>query len=615
MKVKDLIFFNIIILLIFFIGIVIIDRDIKTYQILLGLLSTFAIIVNGYLLYIKDKEEYKSDGAKFLHVNVNNNIFKNDNDFIDYIYNNYCQCKNQCIGMPSNSVDKQDGYCSEIVPNNDITNILKYNNLISNAISYLINKGLLIRSGVRFYIIDNNFKLKLTWGNIKSLKNENNQKIFWLFRKLVVDSLLKKIYIREYKKNLKSTMQIYSVGSTNLTSDYDITIYGTNESKINIMNIFQEEFNAIFNEHSSIVFDTNIYGKAYIEFNYPINNPKEYKYYEALDCKNKTQPFYYLKRSQNDISCLMWGFIKYLRDFIEGFDESLYHKLCHYINKSIPNIEQFLKITNNTLSYLQNQTKNINYISLFNIEKTIMANYSDKLSALHDYISIINFYGIETYFTRGAFIDTVVNAQMCNPVDSSNKIPLYEVDYLCSILENGGFFFLHSYKTKYFIRVYNTLNSLINSYPDKYNKLKEHKIFNKINKLFIKLKGNDNNFDKNYCNIENDFDLKKCEKFKIFNYIISLTNELLTIYFSYFNQDSLNNITFYTDIVKQNKLSEIHNIAKADKAGILWKSKSKHNLEIKQLFRHLPSNESIILEDIDQDDNINNDIRNRSTTL
>ena len=53
--------------------------------------------------------------------------------------------------------------------------------------------------------------------------------------------------------------------------------------------------------------------------------------------------------------------------------------------------------------------------------------------------------------------------------------------------------------------------------------------------------------------------------------------ESLTIYFSDFNQDSLNNITFYTDIVKQNKLSEIHNIAKADKAGILWKSKSKHS--------------------------------------
>jgi len=587
--------------------------------------SNFKFIINnakyilfiGILGYIYKLMNVKKD--QFESNVIAANDLSNYN-FEEFVYSVICQCKNQCPPDDRYNLTEKENekniICSEIKVNNINENSAKYHSYIEQAFEYLLNKNYLIKKDNTFYIKPDNdgFLLKLSWENIKSLKSEN-QKIFWLFRKLVVDSLLKKIYIREYKKNLKSDMQIYSVGSTNLTSDYDITLYGTNESKINIMKIFQDEFNTIFNEHSSIVFDTNIYGKAYIEFNYPINNPKEYKYYEALDCKNKTQPFYYLKESQNDISCLMWGFTKYLRDFIEGFDESLYHKLCHYINKSIPNIEQFLKITNNTLSYLQNQTKNINYISLFNIEKTIMANYSDKLSALHDYISIINFYGIETYFTRGAFIDTVVNAQMCNPINSSNKIPLSEVDYLCSILENGGFFFLHSYKTKYFIRVYNTLNSLINSYPDKYNKLKEHKIFNKINKLFIKLKGNDNNFDKNYCNIENDFDLKKCEKFKIFNYIISLTNELLTIYFSYFNQDSLNNITFYTDIVKQNKLSEIHNIAKADKASILWKSKSKHNLETKQLFRHLPSNDSIIIEDIEQEDTINNDIRNRSTTL
>lgn len=585
--------------------------------------SNFKFIINnakyilfiGFLGYIYKLMNSKKDQFES-NIMAANDISKYN--FEEFVYSVICQCKNQCPPDDKYNLTEKENekniICSEIKVKDKNENSAKYHSYIEQAFEYLLNNNYLIKRDNVFYIKpdDDGFLLKLSWENIKSLKSDN-QKIFWLFRKLVVDSLLKKIYIRENKQNKDYEMQIYSVGSTNLTSDYDITLYGTNESKINIMKLFQEEFNAIFNEHSSIVFDTNIYGKAYIEFNYPIKNPDLYKYYEAIDCKNKTQPFYYLKSSNDQLSCLMWGFMKYLRDFMEGFDESLYHKLCHYMNKSIPNIEPFLKITNNTLLYLKNQATNINYISLFNIEKTIMSKYSDNLTALHDYISIINFYGIETYFTRGAFIDTVVNAQMCNPIDSTNKIKLSEVDHLCSILENGGFFFLHSYKTKYFIRVYNTLYSLINSYPEKYNKIKEHKIFNKLNKLFIKLKGSDNNFDKNYCNIENDFDLKKCEKFKIFNYIIFLTNELLKIYFSDINLESLNNITFYKDIVKQNKLSEIHNIAKADKASTLWKSKSKHNLETKRLFRHLPSNDTIIIEDIENENTIEN--RDRSTTV
>lgn len=567
MKVKDLIFFNIIVLLIFFIGIVIIDRDIKTYQILLGLLSTFAIIVNGYLLYIKDKEEYKSDGAKFLHVNVNNNIFKNDNDFIDYIYNNYCQCKNQCIGMPSNSVDKQDGYCSEIVPNNDITNILKYNNLISNAISYLINKGLLIRSGVRFYIIDNNFKLKLTWGNIKSLKNENNQKIFWLFRKLIVDAILKRILLKKFNNN-KSICQIFSVGSTKITSDYDITLYGSDDNKVIVINEFQKFFKQFFSEDSSIVFDTNVYGKSYIYFS------NDSKFNNILLNHNNNQ-FYYLKPYFNENiklinlnSQLIWGIIKFLKDLSEEFDEKIYNDLVEFYTNKL-NYRLF-NIAQETLTFLINQDNDkINYSSIMLLSNKIENIYSEKLNSIgisnedcniikeHELVALTNFYGTETYYTRGAFLDTVVNQQMLMGKD---KLQLLDIELVTSILENAGFFLVHNTKSKYIIRVRNTLTELI-KYPN-YFVLQND--LNKLNNVIYQFaKGND--FDSGYCkwvsDNDNELNLLKCEKYTIFNVIFNLIFNILKLSKNIYNNDKTSNLPFYDYFVKES--NEIFQLTKS----------------------------------------------------
>jgi hypothetical protein len=588
--------------------------------------SNFKFIINnakyilliGFIGYIYKLMNIKKEKLiENLHgddISKKNNI---NEDFKKFVYSIICQCKNQCPPDDEYNLtekeNEQNIICSEIKIESNKSSA-HYHHYIENAFEYLINNNYLVKRDQNYYIkSDNDFLLKLTWENIKSL-NSDKQKIYWLFRKLIVDCLLKKIYYLKSKKDKQFQMNIYSVGSTNLTSDYDITLYGNNQDKINIMENFQKEFKLFFNEDSSIVFDTNIYGKAYIEFKNPYN---EYCYteYDGSNCKNKTQNFYYLNSSSNNFSCLMWGLIKYLRDFIEGFDESLYHKLYYYMEKSIPNIKEFLKNCNNTLLYLQNQANNINYISLFNLENIIINKYKinndldsiNELTALHDYISIINFYGSETYFTRGAFIDTVVNVQMCN--SESNKILLSEVDYICSILENSGFFFIHNYKTKYFIRVFKTLNLLIENY-NIYSSIKNHKTYIKMSKLLTKLKTGVNDYDSKYCNIKEDFDLKKCEKFRIFNYIISINNLLLTIFFQN-NNYNIEDMYFYNKIVQQNLLDDLHTASKVSNYSNLWVSSTKDTRNRQNTLTEMPyynNDNDLSIEDIE-------DNRDRSKTM
>ena len=131
-----------------------------------------------------------------------------------------------------------------------------------------------------------------------------------------------------------------------------------------------------------------------------------------------------------------------------------------------------IKKAHDILIFLRNRDSSIvNYNNLFKMENIFKKKYIESLSdlmensdiellALHDYISIINFYGTETYFTRGAFIDIVINKQMCNN-DNFVPLELTQIDYITSILENAGFFFTHSNKLKYINSVYNTLLILI----------------------------------------------------------------------------------------------------------------------------------------------------------
>ena len=208
-------------------------------------------------------------------------------------------------------------------------------------------------------------------------------------------------------------------------------------------------------------------------------------------------------------------------------------------NKIIKKIDSILKYENKDKVHLNTSIQQIiNNIQFNEDEKSIKEKI---LQGISDLTSFINFYSDETYFTRASFLDVVINTQMC-----SNRFELKDTDYICSILENSGFFFLHSNKTKYLIRIMNSLNSLVNK-TKKYNDILSNDTYfiqfkNIINSLksekqiFIDGKmENIIDYDDKYCKWttieknETSFDLLKCQKYTLFNIILHVNFTILNI--------------------------------------------------------------------------------------
>lgn len=470
--------------------------------------------------------------------------FREPDGFKNCVYNYFCQCYSQCIGLSSDFQPKQD-ICSEIKEDIDVTDVNYYDELVTNAINYFIDNNLLLKSGTKYYILLNDInktKLKLRWENIKTINDKNIQELFWLFRKIIVDSILKQI-IKKSKLS-KDDIQIYSVGSTKLTSDYDITLYGKIDSKVMIIKRFQRIFKKYFKEDSSLVFDTNIYGKAYISF----DKNEHLGYTTEAVCNN--QEFYYIQKNPSQNSQLMWGLIKYLRDLRDIFGEKIFNELFIFMKNKLPNFT-ILQFAYKTLIYLRNKdSEDVNYISLMRKEDSFIDKYTDisKLNGVHDFISVLNFYGLETYFTRGAFIDVVVNNQMCN---NEIQIPLTEVDYITSILENTGFFFIHSDKTKYLLRVKKSFNDLQKIYVH-YNTI--NTTFLEFDKLLNSLKTTGNEYDINYCNSwinyeSEEIKLLKCQKYDFFNILMNLVFKILKTYVRHHIKELNEPVLFYKNFV------------------------------------------------------------------
>lgn len=455
--------------------------------------------------------------------------FENATSFKQFVFDNVCQCYSQCIDLPELSikVKQEQSICSQILKGDSDRSDSDYDQIIDIALDYFIDQQILVRQGTKFYVVNpnTNTKLKLTWENIKTIESDEIKRLLWLLRKLIVDMIIKKLLV---KYNVSDTFKVYSVGSASLSSDYDITLYGSTDNKLDIIKGFQREFMMIFHEESALVFDTNLYGKAYISF------LEDSFFTEPVSCNQK---FYYIKTTPPD-SQMMWGMIKYLSDLRTAFGEHVYNDLVDFMISKLPGFH-CLSIATSTLINLKNKDSSIvNYDNLFNIESAFLNKYTDKHLGMSDYISLVNFYGVETYFTRGAFMDTVVNNQMCK----GEVIELNDCDYICSILENAGFFFLHNNKTKYVKRVRVSIDKLCNKYS-MYNDIKQLPEVKMLNSVLQEL-GPDS--DKNYCKwVErDDFNLLKCEKFKLFNVLFKIVFKLLQMYANTYSTVSMNRYNF-----------------------------------------------------------------------
>jgi hypothetical protein len=333
----------------------------------------------------------------------------------------------------------------------------------------------------RVYNIFSNNKLVKSEVPLESQFEESSvyfKILFWYFRKSNVDTIL--------SKSLKNNnIMSLSVGSTNITSDYDMTLYGNSYLNISkTITEFKTEFYKIFNDTSDSVFDTNLYGISFIDIEQENTttelNHSMYSHLFSADIKNcGNKRFKYVKSDRlTFISSHIWALVKVLvkLEEIQKSDEIIYEVM----NKNLESIcgeniivckliNEAQKTINMYPSNPENLAEIINLLAKKNIS-TINENY------FNNFISYVSYNSLESYFCRGTFLDVVVNSQMCG--GDSSKIQLTADEYLDSFIENTAELLTHYHKDKYVKRAKSALNNLninnqYNINPSIYSKVME----------------------------------------------------------------------------------------------------------------------------------------------
>ena len=418
---------------------------------------------------------------------------------------------------------------------------------VIDNLKLFVKKGLLTKDGEYFYLFSGT--KRLTWKNIKSISNkdlsdipketledirsifketsnENHIKsLFWLLRKGIIDNILLNSIIKP--------VTYASVGSTKVTSDYDITLDGESDITSKIVTKFADEFYKIFNESSDVTFDTNVYGVSFISQN------KDVDYTNEAVCGDK---FYYISED-NDydiaVSQHIWAYIKLLLEMksLQHFNEesydlfysnlkvslegNMYLKSAEkFINKYNSNIKSYDKISSSFKTFFDNNLQQ-------NTRKYLKTNFT----------SFVNYNGSETYLTNGAFLDVVVNTQKCS---SKNIVSLTIHEYIDSFVENMAYSISHYYKDKYIKRAIKASEYILAYF-------KNDSLTSSINKLFSECLAIQNS-----CST----DIIKCQSFliidKLFKIIFYISN-----YF--YNQDN-NDTKIKNSCIKFNKLIFISDV-------------------------------------------------------
>jgi hypothetical protein len=342
------------------------------------------------------------------------------------------------------------------------------------------------------------------------------QCLFWYLRKFVVDKTMANVAEQQATATNSRGLIGISVGSTAIDSDYDITLYGDLKYIGKIIRNFAKEVKYTMKDTSEIVFDTNVYGMSFILFN------KRYNW-SSVEHRCGGKDFSYLLTDTDVIhSQHVWAFAKLLKsvaqtspatlsvfdtiDFIDNLSnkdyialanyvrseltlleksrQDLYPKLIHsYDNfESIVNPGQFLTVPSfgkatpptpmgtSTTPMSPAPPLNLELVQLLDalrpqrVSVSGKENFSDA-AVINTFVSFVNFYGKDTYFTRGAFLDVVVNGQMCDKTGDS-KIPLSIHEYLDSFIENMSELLVHPTKSKYLARAISAVINMGRQYSD-----------------------------------------------------------------------------------------------------------------------------------------------------
>lgn len=406
--------------------------------------------------------------------------------FMEYVFENCCNCtEKECIisitekylpeyynFIKMKYMKKNLKMCSQI--NNkeyNLENSIKGFDIPLYLIDELKKFSLLNIKNNKFYLL--NSSSKLNWKNIKGIsikmaenyiiqypknaidiynyfniskiESKNQIKInifiihlkiiFWYIRKGIIDTIVGTII----NKNNYSVNAL-SVGSTNLESDYDITLYGNYDETYKVINSFKTIFKEILQNKSSYIFDTNLYGVSFIK------KEEDNKNKNTLTCNNfnftTTKDLISIEQK---ITQHIWAIIKFTNslNFIKESNELLYEMLSDVIVNELRdfNVSELLQLGEDFINVFESNTSNYDKIIRY------LINIDD--SEINNFISFINYNGQETYFTRGAFIDIVVNNQMCK----NEIVKLSDDEILDSFIENVSDLMVHYNKSKYVERI------------------------------------------------------------------------------------------------------------------------------------------------------------------
>lgn len=321
----------------------------------------------------------------------------------------------------------------------------------------------------KYYLL-NSYK-RFSWKNIQHLNNNDDAKyltentktyrsiclffggddfvlyvkcILWFLRKIIVDSIVSNVI------NNADTIAI-SVGSTKIDSDYDVTLYGKYVNIYKVIHRFNKKFQMIFNETSDIVFDTNVYGASFIKLN--SNHSSSTK----KTCGDKEFEYIPLSSDNEKIAQHVWAFVKLLTrlEDILKHNDILYDLLKSSINVS----SAYGSLLSAAEEFTNKYDPSPDYYDKVVLLLKDKDNSEENIS-FNNYISFVNYNGSETYFTRGAFLDIVVNQQMCGK-ESHDKILLSTHDYFDSFIENVADLMYHYHKDKYTIRAQTALTRIM----------------------------------------------------------------------------------------------------------------------------------------------------------
>lgn len=160
-------------------------------------------------------------------------------------------------------------------------------------------------------------------------------------------------------------------------------------------------------------------------------------------------------------------------DVILNRDDKLYNELYSLLEEKMSNNKLFqsaVKFTNRYISDTDNYKQAVlsrnKYLRDNEIIQSEIRVYNPSLNYLtSNFISFVNYNGSETYLTNGAFLDVVINQQMCKNTKGIEITKPFM--YFTSFIENIADLMTHYHKTKYTERVIKAsreLNILLNNF-------------------------------------------------------------------------------------------------------------------------------------------------------